>query len=112
MSSVHTLCPVMFSLCVRKLLLEAAGAGTGSVVCCGRAGCGEAGVVIQQTSNIDRCYINEDQFDRVSVIHHPAALLPAATRSTSPLPATSQASHNTETYSPGENKINTIGCLK
>ena len=84
----------MFSLCVRKLLLEAAGAGTGSVVCCG-----EAGVVIQQTSNIDRCYINEDQFDRVSVIHHLAALLPAALLRTSPLPATSQASHNTETYS-------------
>ena len=27
-------------------------------------------VLIQQTSNIDRWNINEDQFDRVSVIHH------------------------------------------
>ena len=28
-------------------------------------------LLIHQTSNIDRCCINEDQYDRLSVIHHP-----------------------------------------
>ena len=105
----------MFSLCVRKLLLcwkllelglvPASALGCGAVLA---VGCSEAGVVIQQTSNIDRCYINEDQFDRVSVIHHPAALLPA-----SPAHCQHQPGHTLHRdMQPGENNINTIGCLK
>ena len=44
---------------------------------CLACGWGVQCVLIHQTSNIDRWNINEDQFDRMSVIHHLAGASPA-----------------------------------